>query len=46
VGEVGIVPPLAAVANAVFGATGCRLRDLPMSPIRILDALVEQERQR
>lgn len=39
VGEVGIVPPLAAVANAVAAATGCRMVDLPMSPPRILDAL-------
>ncbi|MEZ5409345.1 MAG: xanthine dehydrogenase family protein molybdopterin-binding subunit [Acidimicrobiales bacterium] len=39
VGEVGIVPPLAAVANAVSNATGCRLTDLPMSPMRVLDAL-------
>ena len=35
VGEVGIVPPLAAVANAVHGATGVRMRDLPMSPDRV-----------
>jgi CO/xanthine dehydrogenase Mo-binding subunit len=43
VGEVGIVPPLAAVANAIFDATGCRLRDLPMSPMRVLDAIVQRE---
>jgi CO/xanthine dehydrogenase Mo-binding subunit len=40
VGEVGIVPPLAAVANAVDQATGRRIRDLPMSPVRILDAIL------
>jgi CO/xanthine dehydrogenase Mo-binding subunit len=39
VGEVGIVPPLAAVANAVQAATGCRLTDLPMSPPRVLEAI-------
>ena len=39
VGEVGIVPPLAAVANAIHDATGCRLRDTPMSPVRLLAAL-------
>ena len=39
VGEVGIVPPLAAVANAVAAATGTRLQDLPMSPPRVLDAI-------
>ena len=32
VGEVGIVPPLAAVANAIYDATGVRPRDLPASP--------------
>ncbi len=37
VGEVPIVPPLAAVANAVYRATGVRFRDLPMSPGRILE---------
>ena len=41
VGEVGIVPPLAAVANAVHDATGRRFRDLPMSPVRVLAALDE-----
>ena len=32
VGEAGIVPPLAAVANAVSRAIGVRMMDLPMSP--------------
>ena len=41
VGEVGIVPPLAAVANAIHDATGVRLRDLPMSPPKVLAALQE-----
>ena len=40
VGETGIVPPIPAVANAIHAATGCRIRDLPMSPIRVLDAIV------
>ncbi|MDH4147391.1 MAG: xanthine dehydrogenase family protein molybdopterin-binding subunit [Acidimicrobiia bacterium] len=40
VGEVGIVPPLAAVANAIAAATGKRLVDLPMSPVRVLDAIL------
>jgi CO/xanthine dehydrogenase Mo-binding subunit len=38
-GETPIVPPLAAVANAFHSATGLRMRDLPMSPPRVLDAL-------
>ena len=36
VGEVPIVPPLAAVANAVSAAIGKRMRHLPMSPPKIL----------
>ncbi len=39
VGETGIVPPLAAIANAVSHAAGVRMRELPMSPPRILTAL-------
>jgi len=38
-GEVSLVPPLAAVANAVCRATGKRLTDLPMTPGRILEAI-------
>jgi len=38
-GEVPIVPPMAAVANAIFDATGIRLRDLPMSPPKLRAAL-------
>jgi CO/xanthine dehydrogenase Mo-binding subunit len=37
VGEVSIVPPLAAIANAVYRATGVRQTQLPMSPRRILE---------
>jgi CO/xanthine dehydrogenase Mo-binding subunit len=39
VGEVPIVPSLAAVANAVRHATGVRITDLPLSPPRVLEAL-------
>lgn len=39
VGEAPIVPPLAAVANAVRDATGKRLRDLPLSPDRVYAAM-------
>ena len=39
VGETSIVPPLAAVANAVSNAVGVRMRHIPMSPPRILAAL-------
>ena len=46
VGEVPIVPPMAAVANAIADATGIRLRDLPMSPPRLLAAFDEAEPMR
>jgi CO/xanthine dehydrogenase Mo-binding subunit len=39
VGEVPIVPPPAAIANAIYRATGKRLRQLPMSPGRVSAAL-------
>jgi xanthine dehydrogenase, molybdenum binding subunit apoprotein (EC 1.17.1.4) len=39
VGEVPIVPPLAAIANAIYDATGYRFTELPMSPRRIVEAL-------
>jgi len=39
VGEVPIVAPLAAAANAVRDATGIRIHDLPLSPPRVLAAL-------
>ena len=41
VGEVPIVPPMAAVANAIQDAAGLRLNDLPMSPPKVLAALDE-----
>ncbi len=43
VGEVPIVPPLAAMANAVSRAIGVRMLDLPMNPGAILEALWEKE---
>ena len=39
VGEVPIVPPLAAVSNAMRDATDVRFTDLPLSPPRVLEAL-------
>ncbi|RWQ86755.1 MAG: xanthine dehydrogenase family protein molybdopterin-binding subunit [Mesorhizobium sp.] len=43
VGETSIVPPLAAIANAVSNAAGVRMKHIPMSPPRIL-AAIEAER--
>ena len=41
VGEVSIVPPMAAVANAIYDATGVRMTKLPMSPGAVVAALGE-----
>jgi xanthine dehydrogenase YagR molybdenum-binding subunit len=38
-GEPPIIPTAAAVANAVFAATGVRIREIPITPARMLDAL-------
>jgi CO/xanthine dehydrogenase Mo-binding subunit len=39
VGETGITPPLPAIANAIHAAAGVRLRELPMTPPKILAAI-------
>jgi nicotinate dehydrogenase subunit B len=38
-GEAGIVPVPAAIGNAIFDAVGVRLRDVPLTPQRILKVL-------
>ncbi|MEX2446469.1 MAG: xanthine dehydrogenase family protein molybdopterin-binding subunit [Dehalococcoidia bacterium] len=43
VGEVPIVPPLAAVANAIYDAIGIRVRHLPASPTAILEELLARD---
>jgi CO/xanthine dehydrogenase Mo-binding subunit len=45
VGEVPIVPPPAAIANAIYRAMGARLRQLPMSPPRVLHEILAREKQ-
>jgi len=39
VGELGLATTGAALANAVFAATGARVRELPLTPDRVLAAL-------
>ena len=39
IGEVGVPPTAPAVANAVFNATGARIRRLPFTPERVLAAI-------
>jgi CO/xanthine dehydrogenase Mo-binding subunit len=43
VGEVPIVPPPAAIANALYAAIGVRMNVLPMSPANVLEAQWAQE---
>lgn len=44
VGEVPIVPPPAAIANAIYRAVGVRLNRLPLSPGRVLEAILAKEK--
>ncbi|MCH8139353.1 MAG: molybdopterin-dependent oxidoreductase [Proteobacteria bacterium] len=41
VGETPIVPPMAAITNAVADALGIRFTELPMSPPKVLEAIGE-----
>jgi len=41
VGEVSIVPPVAAVANAIYRAVGVRMTETPMSPPKLLKAMLK-----
>ena len=45
VGEVSIVPPPAAIANAIYRAVGVRMTQLPMSPPRLLKAILAARQQ-
>jgi CO/xanthine dehydrogenase Mo-binding subunit len=40
-GEIACVPPMACIANAIYNATGVRIRTLPLSPENVLRALRE-----
>jgi CO/xanthine dehydrogenase Mo-binding subunit len=43
VGEVPIVPPAGALANAIYHAVGVRMRELPMSPARVTAAILNKK---
>jgi CO/xanthine dehydrogenase Mo-binding subunit len=43
VGEMGGTPTAAAIANAIYDAIGVRLTTVPMTPERVLRALIEKE---
>ncbi len=38
-GEQPVVPTGGAIANAIFNATGARVREMPMTPRRVMEAL-------
>ena len=42
VAEVSIVPPMAAIANAIYDAIGIRMTSLPMNPAAIVRAIQQQ----
>jgi xanthine dehydrogenase YagR molybdenum-binding subunit len=44
VGEIGVTGTAAAIANAIFHATGHRVRDLPITPDKVMGGL-PRERQ-
>ncbi len=45
VGEPGLIPTAAAIANAIYDAIGVRIRQLPITPEKILNALREQKKK-
>lgn len=46
IGELCNTPPAPAIANAVYDATGVRVRELPITPDKIMDGLAEREGRR
>jgi xanthine dehydrogenase molybdenum-binding subunit len=44
IGEPGLVPTAPAIANAIYDAIGVRIKDLPITPEKILKALKEKEK--
>jgi len=43
-GEPVLVPTAAAIANAIYDAVGVRIKELPITPEKLLKALKEKER--
>ena len=43
VGEANIIPPPAAVANAIYHAIGVRMNRLPMKPSSVMEAVWSQQ---
>ncbi|MFQ5872575.1 MAG: xanthine dehydrogenase family protein molybdopterin-binding subunit [Dehalococcoidia bacterium] len=45
VGEASIVPPTAAIANAISHAAGTRICDLPMNPAAVMEAMWQKPKK-
>jgi len=46
IGEPGLVPTAPAIANAIYDAVGVRIKDLPITPEKVLKALKEKEQEK
>jgi xanthine dehydrogenase molybdenum-binding subunit len=46
IGEPGCVPAAPAIANAIYDAIGVRIKDLPITPEKIIKALRDKEADR
>jgi xanthine dehydrogenase molybdenum-binding subunit len=42
VGETVLVPPMAAIANAIYDAIGVRMSSLPMNPASVLESITQK----
>jgi xanthine dehydrogenase molybdenum-binding subunit len=42
-GEPGLVPVAPAIVNAIYHATGVRIKDLPVTPEKILEGLQKKK---
>jgi len=45
-GEASLLPTSAAIANAIYDAVGVRLKELPFTPDKIVEALKENALQK
>ncbi len=45
-GMITIMPTAAALANAIYNAVGVRIKDLPITPVKILKALEEKREEK
>jgi xanthine dehydrogenase molybdenum-binding subunit len=45
IGEPGLVPTAPAIANAIYDAVGVRIKDLPITPEKVLAALKAKEKE-